>query len=148
MAEPTKKRIGVAAPQATTTNVEVLGREFAPHKDVYHLVLRSSWWAFFAAMALMFFGTNALFAAVYNLSPGCIEHVTSYEDAFYFSIQTLGTIGYGGMSPATRYGHLVVSVEAFAGLSRVSRLPSLRAPRPASCSRGTPSSTRAMACRT
>lgn len=116
MAEPGKKKIGVSTTPVSMTSVQILGREFAPHKDVYHLVLRAPWWAFFAGMAVMFFGTNALFALVYDLSPGCIDHVNDYEDAFYFSIQTLGTIGYGGMSPATRYGHMVVSIEAFSGL--------------------------------
>ena len=117
MAEPSKKRVAATrSPKSIAGKLEVLGREFAPHKDVYHLVLRSPWWAFFVANAIVFFGTNALFAAVYDLSPGCIANVATYEDAFYFSIQTLGTIGYGGMSPVTRFGHLVVSAEAFAGL--------------------------------
>ncbi len=116
MAPPGKKKIGVSTKPVSMANVQILGREFAPHKDIYHLVLRAPWWAFFSGMAALFFGTNALFAAAYELSPGCIDHVTSYEDAFYFSVQTLGTIGYGGMSPATRYGHMVVSVEAFSGL--------------------------------
>lgn len=111
-----RKKISASTTPASMASVRILGREFAPHKDIYHLILRVPWWAFFAGMALMFFGTNALFAIAYDLSPGCIDHVNDYEDAFYFSVQTLGTIGYGGMSPASRYGHLVVSIEAFTGL--------------------------------
>jgi inward rectifier potassium channel len=115
--EPAKKRLEAGAQaQQQSFSVEVLGRAFAPHKDLYHLILRAPWWAFFGGAALVFFSTNALFAAVYSLSPGCISHVSSYEDAFFFSVQTLGTIGYGGMAPETRFGHVVVSFEAFTGI--------------------------------
>jgi inward rectifier potassium channel len=38
-----------------------------------------------------------------------------FSDAFFFSVQTLATIGYGAMSPRTGYAHLLVTVEAFAG---------------------------------
>src|SRR5262249_8474492 len=38
-----------------------------------------------------------------------------FEDVFYFSVQTLATIGYGTMAPATRYGHVIVVLEALVG---------------------------------
>ena len=36
---------------------------------------------------------------------------------FYFSIETLATVGYGDMHPQTNYGHLVATVEIFTGMS-------------------------------
>jgi len=48
--------------------------------------------------------------SIANARPG------SFEDAFFFSVQTLATIGYGGMSPASRYGHITVTIEAFFGV--------------------------------
>jgi inward rectifier potassium channel len=115
--ESPKKKLeaGEQAQQASFA-IEVLGRAFAPHRDLYHLILRAPWWAFFGGALLVFLSVNALFAAVYNLEPGCISHVSSYEDAFFFSVQTLGTIGYGGMAPETRFAHVVVSIEAFTGI--------------------------------
>jgi inward rectifier potassium channel len=47
---------------------------------------------------------------VTNTRPG------SFEDAFFFSVQTMATIGYGGMTPATRFAHVVVTVEAMTGI--------------------------------
>jgi inward rectifier potassium channel len=111
-----KKRLELGEQKNSFGPIVVIGRAFAPHKDLYHLILRAPWWAFFGGAALVFFTVNGLFAAIYSLSPGCVAHVSSYEDAFFFSVQTLGTIGYGGMSPETRFGHVVVSFEAFTGI--------------------------------
>ena len=36
---------------------------------------------------------------------------------FYFSIETLATVGYGDMHPQTNYGHLIAMVEIFTGMS-------------------------------
>jgi inward rectifier potassium channel len=49
----------------------------------------------------------------------------SFEDAFFFSVQTLATIGYGSMYPATRYGHCMVTLEAFFGLVSVALMTGL-----------------------
>ena len=43
----------------------------------------------------------------------------SFEDAFFFSVQTLATIGYGSMYPATFYSHCIVTLEALVGLMSV-----------------------------
>ncbi len=83
--------------------------------DVYHKVLGMPWWRFFAYVVVGWIGTNLLFAVLYTLEPDCVANASGFEDAFYFSVQTLATIGYGAMSPATRYGHLVVVLEALVG---------------------------------
>jgi hypothetical protein len=58
------------------------------------------------------------FAFTYLVRPGCIAgaRAWNFEDAFFLSVQTLGTIGYGVMSPATRYGHIMVTLESIAGI--------------------------------
>jgi inward rectifier potassium channel len=83
--------------------------------DVYHKVLRMPWWRFFAYVIAAWLGTNLVFAALYALEPGSVANASGFEDAFYFSVQTLATIGYGEMSPATRYGHMIVVLEALIG---------------------------------
>jgi len=84
-------------------------------EDLYHKVLAMPWWRFFAYTAVGWLGTNFVFATLYAMQPGCVANAAGFEDAFYFSVQTFATIGYGAMAPATRYGHLVVVVEALIG---------------------------------
>ena len=98
-----------------------MGLPRAPYKDLYHFVLRRSWPEFFVLAAVAFLIANALFAALYVAQPGCVANARpgSFEDAFYFSVQTLATIGYGGMYPVTRYAHAVVTLEAMAGVFSV-----------------------------
>jgi inward rectifier potassium channel len=93
------------------------GQQVSFFEDIYHNVLAMPWWRFFAYVAAAWLGINAVFAVFYAVSPGCVAGARSgdLEDAFYFSVQTFATIGYGAMSPATRYGHCVVVVEALIG---------------------------------
>jgi inward rectifier potassium channel len=94
------------------------GQQVAVFEDLYHRVLAMPWWRFFAWVAGAWLLVNAVFAALYVASPGCVSGARpgDAEDAFYFSVQTLATIGYGAMAPATRYGHAVVVVEALVGM--------------------------------
>jgi inward rectifier potassium channel len=52
------------------------------------------------------------------LVPGSVANARpdSFTDAFFFSIETLSTVGYGEMYPATLYGHVVASSEILCGL--------------------------------
>jgi len=97
--------------------VRTRGQHVSLFEDSYHKVLRMPWWQFFAWASMGWVGVNLLFALVYVASPGCVSGAQpgSLEDAFYFSVQTLATIGYGAMAPATRYGHVVVVAEALVG---------------------------------
>jgi inward rectifier potassium channel len=103
----------------------VTGRHVAPYEDLYHYILTKSWAGYVIFVSVGFVLINVIFAALYMLSPGCIQGVGDFEQAFYFSVQTLGTIGYGGMSPQTRYGHLVVAAEALAGLMSTAMITGL-----------------------
>ena len=99
-------------------NIKAIGLQRAPYKDLYHFILARSWPTFFLLVALVFVLTNCAFACAYLAQPGSIANVPagSFEDAFYFSVQTLATIGYGGMYPVTRYAHIVVALEALTGV--------------------------------
>ena len=87
--------------------------------DFYHHLLTLPWWAFLAGLALVYLGLNALFAGFYLLGSGAIANARpgSFADAFFFSVETISTIGYGQMSPGTLYGNIVMTVEAMAGLT-------------------------------
>jgi len=103
---------------STNRPIRAIGIERALHKDVYHFILARGWSTFFALVGTTFLGANVLFASLYLAQPGCIAHARpgSFEDAFYFSVQTIATIGYGGMYPLTRYAHMVVVMEAMTGI--------------------------------
>jgi len=111
------KRIRYRPSERARAVVRTRGQYVSMFEDSYHKVLGMPWWQFFAWAAAGWIGVNLLFALLYAASPGCVSGAQpgSLEDAFYFSVQTLATIGYGAMAPATRYGHAVVVAEALVG---------------------------------
>jgi len=96
----------------------VLGSRRYDISDLYHLVLTLSWPQFFALVVLFYFPINCLFAAAYVASPGSITNACagSFTDAFFFSIATLATVGYGYMNPRSFYGHSVAAIEILVGI--------------------------------
>ena len=87
--------------------------------DLYHSLLTLPWWAFLLGLAFVYLGLNVLFATLYLRGDGAITNARpgAFSDAFFFSVETLSTIGYGQMSPATLYGNVVMTVEALFGLT-------------------------------
>ncbi|MGH9121997.1 MAG: ion channel [Acidimicrobiales bacterium] len=87
-------------------------------RDAYHVLLTLPLWGFFAVMGGAFVVMNAVFAGLYLLDPHGVSGARTgdFADAFFFSVQTLGTLGYGVMAPRTLYANLVVTVEVFTGI--------------------------------
>src|SRR5260370_10469230 len=81
--------------------------------DLYHFMLRISWCSFLLGGVVLYIAANALFALFYLLQPGAIANARpgSFADAFFFSVQTIATIGYGQLVPATLYANLLVTIE-------------------------------------
>jgi inward rectifier potassium channel len=102
-------------------NREVETRGLAPGlwTDLYHHAMTVSWPGFFAWAALVFVVLNAAFATLFYLGDNPVANVRSqtFSEFFFFSIETLATVGYGDMHPQTDYGHLVATVEIFTGMS-------------------------------
>lgn len=86
--------------------------------DLYHLLLTTSWIKLIGAVLALYAMVNVLFAFLYWLGSPCIEGARPghFLDLFFFSVQTMGTIGYGKMSPATTWAHSLVTIEAILGL--------------------------------
>ncbi|THD54872.1 MAG: potassium channel protein [Phenylobacterium sp.] len=97
--------------------VKVGVRRFAID-DPYYLILALRWPTFLAMVLLIFVAANLLFASLYWLVPGSVANARpgAFGDAFFFSVETLATVGYGVMTPATLYGHTVASSEIFFGM--------------------------------
>jgi inward rectifier potassium channel len=86
-------------------------------EDPYHRLLTIPWSAFFGLIALAYGAFNAFFAALYLAQDRAIANTDgTFANAFFFSVQTMATIGYGEMRPATLYANVVVSVEVLLGL--------------------------------
>src|SRR5437773_4073462 len=87
-------------------------------RDAYQWLLALSWPEFAALIAAIYIVINLIFATIYALGGECIAGMTpgSYLEAFFFSVQTLATVGYGHWYPQTLYGHIVTTVEIINGM--------------------------------
>jgi len=87
--------------------------------DLYHHSMTVNWPTFFGSAAAIFVVLNAVFAFLYWLGNEPIANVAGNEPLglFYFSVETLATVGYGDMHPQTAYGHFIATIEIFTGMS-------------------------------
>ena len=99
-------------------DVVAIGLRRQPGKDVYHTLLTASWRKLMLLVGLAYLASNALFAGGYLALGDAIEnaHAGSFWDAFFFSVQTMATIGYGKMAPRTFMANTLVAAEALVGL--------------------------------
>ena len=94
------------------------GLESSVWRDLSHRAMTVSWPVFIAASAVAFIAINLAFALAYLAGDDPVANAPkgSLIYYFYFSIETLATIGFGDMHPQTHYAHLVASVESFASI--------------------------------
>lgn len=87
--------------------------------DPYHVALSLTWPRFICLFVALDLSLNLLFATAYFLQPGSIANARpgSLADCFFFSMETLATVGYGVMAPATLYAHIVASTEILTGMA-------------------------------
>jgi inward rectifier potassium channel len=112
--------------QSTGYSIWVEGAKRARLRDFYHAFLKMRWGWAFALIGLGFFTINLIFAMIYYLVGG-IEGVAggSFFDSLMFSVETLGTIGYGVMHPASHAASVVVIVESITGIITTSLITGL-----------------------
>ena len=86
-------------------------------RDSYHWVLSLTWPQFALFLVVTYLLLNTFFALFYVTGRGAIGEMQpgSFSQAFFFSVETLATVGYGHQYPATAYGHVVVTIEIFVG---------------------------------
>ncbi|MBX7185377.1 MAG: transporter [Vicinamibacteria bacterium] len=106
-----------------TFNVVRLGLPWWRSLNLYHTLVSCRWPTFYGLLALAYLVTNLAFALAYlACGPGALAGSTSitlperFFDAFFFSVQTLATIGYGALSPRGLAANVLVAVEALMGL--------------------------------
>ena len=84
--------------------------------DAYHALLNAHWSVLLAIFATYYVVANVLFALAYLAGGDDLAHAHSFTDDFFFSVQTLATIGYGSIAPKTLYANILVAIEAFTGV--------------------------------
>ena len=113
-------RKAVAPRRITIGQREVFteGLSRAVFNDLFHHFMTIGWPQLFATLAAFFLLFDVLFGLLYHLVPGCIANLSppGFAGAFFFSVETLATVGYGDMHPQTFYGHAVAMAEIFVGL--------------------------------
>src|ERR1700683_526392 len=108
---------------------EVVTQGIAPAvlQDLFHYFMTVSWPQVFVTIAAFFLVFDLLFGCLYHFVPGCVANLNppGFLGAFFFSVETLATVGYGDMHPQTLYGHVVAMTEIFVGLMMLALITGL-----------------------
>jgi inward rectifier potassium channel len=111
-----RTRVSVHAGQVEFVKVNIGSWQW---RDVYQWLLALRWSQFAVLVAAAYIALNLFFATLYSLDRQSIAGSTGgswFFDCFFFSVQTLATVGYGHMYPQTLYGHVVSTVEIMSGI--------------------------------
>ncbi len=94
--------------------------------NLYHALLTISWARFMGLICLGYLAINALFGAAFLLCgpdalrvPPELGIENRFLQAFFFSVHTFGTIGYGNITPSGFAANLLVTIESLFGLLSV-----------------------------
>lgn len=95
-----------------------VGQRPAYLRDLYGRLIETEWRYLILICGMAYLLINGSFALLYVEAGDCIlgARPGSFFDAFFFSIQTLATIGYGAMSPQGTCGHVLVGIQSLVGL--------------------------------
>jgi inward rectifier potassium channel len=87
-------------------------------RDTYHFILTLTWPGFAGLIFSSYLLINVVFAALYMLDAHAVAEMPagSFLHAFFFSVETLATVGYGHMYPDSVYGHLISMFEIMVGM--------------------------------
>jgi inward rectifier potassium channel len=104
-------------------NVKREGLRFWESLSFYHYLLTISWTKFLLIVTAMFLGTNTIFALLYLATGnGSLMRASGtptlgrFGDAFFFSVETLATIGYGHIAPISLAANVIMTIESLIGL--------------------------------
>ncbi|HEX7419192.1 MAG TPA: ion channel [Thermoanaerobaculia bacterium] len=106
-----------------TFNVRREGLDFWQSLSAYHYLLTITWPKFLGLVSVGYIATNAVFALTYVMAGA--HALTGFEseaeplrfvNAFFFSVHTLATIGYGNIAPVNMAANVIVTIESLIGL--------------------------------
>jgi inward rectifier potassium channel len=126
-ASTARKPVGRRVVKVGTREIVTEGIVRPIFHDLFHHFMTVSWPRLFSTLAAFFLVFDLLFGFLYFLVPGCIANLNppGFAGDFFFSVETLATVGYGEMHPQTFYGHLVAMIEIFVGLMSLALITGL-----------------------
>lgn len=104
-------------------NVKKVNVPFSQRLNFFHTLITMSWWKFLGVVLLWYFTVNIIFASAYTLIG--VENLTGikptatfkgFMEAFFFSAQTITTLGYGRVAPVGAFANTVAAIESMLGL--------------------------------
>ena len=93
--------------------------------DAYHFLRTARWSRIIGLFVLVFLSVNLVFALVLYLGGAQVMNAAGFLDDFWFSVQTLATIGYGYLAPADALANAVVTVESIVGIALTAMITGL-----------------------
>ena len=114
----------MTAPQAPQKLIDGRGRTLIERRglrrsvllDAYHLLRTTSWKVIILLFAAVFVVSNVVFAALYDVTGATVMNSHGFIDDFWFSVQTMATIGYGYLAPADHVANAIVALESLFGI--------------------------------
>lgn len=107
-----------------SANLRKTGVPFYKRFSIYHTLLKMSRIKFLFMVFVFYTATNLVFASIYLMIG--IEHLSgatvtdnffsNFSQAFFFSSQTMTTVGYGHVAPSGLIANCIASVESFLGI--------------------------------
>ena len=128
---PAERDLGFGSVVASETRTRLLNRDgsFNVHREgtgfwqslsLYNWLLQISWPRFFALVVVMYLAINVIFASAFLVAgDGALTGAApggQFWRAFFFSVETFGTIGYGNIAPLSVPAHVLMTLEAVSGL--------------------------------
>lgn len=92
-----------------------IGHDPLVFRDLYVTLLSMPWLLLLPMVAGFYFLSNFFFAYLYYLNRDGLDHAKTFWDVFFFSVQTMATIGYGRMVPTNAITNFLTSIEALWG---------------------------------
>ena len=106
-----------------SSNVERKGLSIFESVSFYHSLITMPWWKFNVVVFMSYLVMNILFASLYffldisHLNGMVAENdLDKFLEAFFFSTQTLTTVGFGRLNPSGWTDSTIAAIESMAGL--------------------------------
>lgn len=107
--------------RGAASDVKRIGLKRAGFRDAYHFLMTIPVGWLLLTLTLTYLGANGVFALLYLAFPGSIANAEpgAFRDAYFFSVQTMATIGYGQLLPAGLAGNIIATAETVFGMLTV-----------------------------
>src|SRR5690606_15574251 len=106
-------------------NLRKTGLPFWEQISLFHTLIKMPTWKLLLSVFLFYGIANVIFASLYimigvhnlqGIDTKETDTLNGFAQAFFFSSQTLTTVGYGHISPVGLRANIIASLESFVGI--------------------------------